>query len=75
VYADLVARLKVKPGKEVKPSKHTQMASVLSKMETAIKEGKDGAKDIYQGDEHRDEKTKEELQKNVLSIRGEDRRY
>ena len=29
----------------------------------------------FQGDEQREEKTKEEMQKNVLSIRGEDRRY
>jgi len=45
-------------------------------MESAIKEGQgEKAKDIYQGDEQREEKTKEEMQKNVLSIRGEDRRY
>ena len=30
---------------------------------------------ISKGDEQREEKTKEEMQKNVLSIRGEDRRY
>merc|ERR1712029_903619 len=57
-------------------TKHLKMAGMLSKMETAIKEGQgEKAKDIYQGDEQREEKTKEEMQKNVLSIRGEDRRY
>ena len=30
---------------------------------------------LSKGDEQREEKTKEEMQKNVLSIRGEDRRY
>jgi len=76
VYEDLSKRLKVKPKAGVELSKHLKMAGMLSKMETAIKEGQgEKAKDIYQGDEQREEKTKEEMQKNVLSIRGEDRRY
>jgi len=78
VKADLVERLKVKPAeKEVKPSKHTMMAGMLSKMESAInaKDHEEGAtRDIYKGVEN-DKSKAEEIQKSVLSIRGEDRRY
>jgi len=76
VYEDLSKRLKVKPQGGAVMSKHLKMAGMLSKMESAIKEGQgEKAKDIYQGDEQREEMQKEEMQKNVLSIRGEDRRY
>jgi len=76
VYEDLLKRFKEKPDQTVTMSKTTKMAGMLSKMEAAIKDGQgENAKDIYQGDGEREERTKEEMQKNVLSIRGEDRRY
>merc|ERR1719341_2927923 len=52
VYEDLSKRLKVKPQGGAVMSKHLKMAGMLSKMESAIKEGQgEKAKDIYQGDE------------------------
>jgi len=75
VKADLIKRLKEKPGNvTIKPSKHTIMSSVLKKIEAAINDP-EADKPIYKRGMDEAHQKDEKLTAAVVSIRGEDRRY